>query len=193
MPCSRAAVDAARENRRLCRARGWIGVVTAFAAADRVGAAGIVRLGAQRVVLALAIGRADRMDRRQIKDVEAHVPERRQARDDVVECAMASRLVGARAGKQLVPGRERACGRSTSSGKACLRRQLNSRSSASSITSRRSRVRRISTLSSAEALASHCNELAMAFRHCRAGARWLFRGVVGLRQFHCSSRRRRSA
>src|SRR6202030_204844 len=82
------------------------GVVAALAAADRVRAAEIVRRGAQAVVAALAVGRADRMNRREIDDVEAHVADRRQQADHVVEPAMALGIVRRRAWKQLVPAGE---------------------------------------------------------------------------------------
>ena len=62
-----------RAERRMNR------VVPAFGAADGIGAAGIVRAGASGVVAALAVGRADRMDRREIEHVEAHVADARQA------------------------------------------------------------------------------------------------------------------
>jgi hypothetical protein len=50
--------------------------VPALAATDRVRAADVVCLGAQAVVLAFAIGVSDRMDRRQIEHVKAHVAQR---------------------------------------------------------------------------------------------------------------------
>ena len=82
-------------------------VVAAFRAADRIGAAEIARLGAQRVVAALAVGAADRVDRREIQHVEAHRADRRQPADHVVERAVARRIVRDRAREQLVPTGER--------------------------------------------------------------------------------------
>ena len=45
--------------------------------------------GRQRVVAALAVGPADRMDRREVEHVEAHAPDVGQPRDHVVEGAVA--------------------------------------------------------------------------------------------------------
>ena len=77
----------------------------AFAAADRIWAADVVRLGAH-VVLALAVGAADGMDRRQIEHVEAHVAERRQPADNVGERAVAGGRAGGRAREKFIPGSE---------------------------------------------------------------------------------------
>ena len=49
------------------------GEVAALLAADRVRRAGIVRAGGQRVVAALALVDADRVERQQVEDVEAEV------------------------------------------------------------------------------------------------------------------------
>ena len=65
--------------------------------ADGPRAAGVVGAGAERVVGALAVGDADRVDRRQVDDVEAHLGDRRQALGRAGETALA-------AGEQLVPG-----------------------------------------------------------------------------------------
>ena len=51
---------------------GVDGVVAAVLAADRPGGAGVVRLGREGVVGALAVDLADRVDRRQVDHVEAH-------------------------------------------------------------------------------------------------------------------------
>jgi hypothetical protein len=74
-------------------------IVTAVASADRVGTAGIVGRGLQGVVAAFAIGRADGMDGREVKDVEPHVANPRQVGNDVVEGPQ-------RAREELVPARE---------------------------------------------------------------------------------------
>ena len=68
---------------------GMDGVVAAVGRADRIGAARVVRAGGQRVVLALAEGAADRMDRRKIEDVEAEIAHIGQLGDHVVEGAVA--------------------------------------------------------------------------------------------------------
>ena len=79
--------------------RGMDRIVAAVAGADGVGAAGIVGRGLQGIVAALAIGRADRMDGREVKDVEPHVANTRQVGNDVVEGPQ-------RAREELVPARE---------------------------------------------------------------------------------------
>ncbi len=53
-------------------------VVAALGGADRPGDAGIAGAGDEGVVGALAEGAADRVDRRQVDDVEAHLGDRRQ-------------------------------------------------------------------------------------------------------------------
>ncbi len=78
----------------------------ALGTADGIGTAEIVRLRAQRVVAALAVGRADRMDRREIQHVEAHRADRRQPRDHIGEGAMPLRIIRGGAGKHLVPACE---------------------------------------------------------------------------------------
>src|SRR5437899_12518468 len=82
-----------RAERRMNR------VVPTLDAADGIGAAGIIGAGREGVVAALAVGRADGMDRREIEDVEAHVADARQGPDDVVERAERTR-------KELVPARK---------------------------------------------------------------------------------------
>ena len=81
-------------------------VVAALRAADRIGAAGIVRPGRQRVVAALAVLPADRVDRREVEHVEAHALDVGQAPDHVVEGAVPVRIAALRAREQLVPGGE---------------------------------------------------------------------------------------
>ena len=78
-------------------------LVTTLLAADRVRAAGIVRAGSQGIVAALAVGAADRVNRREVQHVEAHVLNHRQTRVHVVESAVTLGIVGDRARKQLVP------------------------------------------------------------------------------------------
>src|SRR6516165_4800889 len=79
-------------------------IVAAFGAADRVGATGVVRARLQGVVAALAMRGADRMDRREIKDVEAHGAHGPKPANDVRKSAMLARPSGRRAGKEFVPG-----------------------------------------------------------------------------------------
>src|SRR5262249_51494101 len=76
--------------------RGMDGIVTTFSATNRVGTADVVGRDGQAVVFALAIGRADRMDRRQVEDIKSHPFNARQMSDDVTERAMAVRVVGCR-------------------------------------------------------------------------------------------------
>src|SRR4029077_3274146 len=66
--------------------------------ADLSVAADVVPRRLQQVVLALALGRADGMDRRQVKDVEAHRLHFGKKSGDVLQGSE-------RARKQLVPGR----------------------------------------------------------------------------------------
>ena len=79
-------------------------VVAALPAADRVEAAGIVRAGLERIVLALAVGLADRMDRRQIEHVEAERGDLRHPRDAIVERAVLARHRALAARHHFVPG-----------------------------------------------------------------------------------------
>ncbi len=81
-------------------------------AADRPRAARIVRPGLGRVVRPLAEARADRVDRRQVDDVETHLGDRRQAFRGGAEGARGPgavlrllRPLGAR--EELVPGADR--------------------------------------------------------------------------------------
>ena len=74
-------------------------VVAARLVADRVRAAGVAGLGRQRVVAALAVGVADRVDRRHVEDVEAELGEPRELLLDALEAAP-------RAREELVPGAE---------------------------------------------------------------------------------------
>ena len=80
--------------------------MAALHAADRVWAAGIVGTGRQRVVAALAVDPADRVDRREIEHVEAHVADIGQPADHVVEGAVPRRIAALRAREHLVPGGE---------------------------------------------------------------------------------------
>src|SRR5581483_5717468 len=73
---------------------------------DRIRAAGIIRPRDERIVAAFAVLAADRMDRREIEDVEAHRADRRQPADHVVERAMTTAIVRLAAREELVPARE---------------------------------------------------------------------------------------
>jgi hypothetical protein len=75
------------------------GVVAPGLVADRVGAAGIARLGREGVVAALAVGVADRVDRRHVEDVEAQLGDGRDLLLDAFEAAPGAR-------EELVPGAE---------------------------------------------------------------------------------------
>ena len=74
-------------------------VVAALLAADRPGAARIALLRLERVVAPLAVRLADRVDRRQVDDVEAELGQLRQHLLDALEAAPAAR-------EELVPGAE---------------------------------------------------------------------------------------
>ena len=98
MPCWCAVAH--RPDVRPDRAElGVHGVVAALGGADRVRRAGIVRAGDERVVAALAVLAADRVDRQQVEDVEAEVGDRRDLLLDRLQAAP-------RAREQLVPGAE---------------------------------------------------------------------------------------
>ena len=73
--------------------------MAALLCADRPGAAGVALLRRQRVVAALAAAAADRVDRRQVDDVEAELGELRQH-------ALNAREAAERAREELVPGAE---------------------------------------------------------------------------------------
>ena len=96
--------SAARGRRQLPQVvdRAELGVdrvVAAGLVADRPRRAGIARTGDQRVVPALAVGQPDRMDRRQIEDVEPELGQRRQLVLHALQAAPG-------AGEQLIPGAE---------------------------------------------------------------------------------------
>src|SRR5262249_40870834 len=86
------------------------GIVPALGRPDRIRTAEVARLRPQAVVTAFAITGADRVNGRKVENVEAHVPDRRQQSDYVVEAAVMVWIISRRARKQLVPA-----------GKACLR------------------------------------------------------------------------
>ncbi len=68
--------------------------VSALIGADRVDAARVARPGLQHVVAALAVGAPDRVDGREVEDVEAEVAHVRQLPDDVVERAVPVGVAG---------------------------------------------------------------------------------------------------
>src|SRR4051794_39527999 len=63
-------------------------VMAAFLRADGVETAGVVGFGLKRVVAPLAIGMANRMDRREIDDIEAETGDVRQPCDAIIERAV---------------------------------------------------------------------------------------------------------
>ena len=85
---------------------GLDGRVSAVFGADGPRAARIARRRRQRVVPALAVRAADRMDRRQVEDVEAHRRDVGQPRFGVAQRAAARRVGRARAREHLVPRAE---------------------------------------------------------------------------------------
>ena len=98
MPCSRAVAHERLEV--VHRAElGVDGVVAALGGADRVRHAGVVGAGDERVVAALAVLAADRVDRREVEDVEAVLGDRRDLLLDRLQAAPGAR-------EQLVPGAE---------------------------------------------------------------------------------------
>ncbi len=80
------------------------GGVAAFGGPDRPWAARIARPRDERVARSLAVGDADRVDRRQVEDVEAQLGELRHDRAHAVQAAPGP-------GEQLVPGPRRGRGR----------------------------------------------------------------------------------
>ena len=149
------------------------GVVPAVAAADRVGAADIVRRGIQRCC-SCPCGWWRRSDgSAEIKHVEAHLLQTGQPADDIGRKCRADRVVAAvERGNSSYQAANSAWGRSTSNEMAGLRRQTNSRSPASCMTSRRSRVSKMSALSSVEASESHFKALAMTLLSLPVTSLW---------------------
>src|SRR5262249_26229670 len=86
--------------------RGMDGIVTTFVAANRVGTADVVGRDGQAVIFAFAIGRTDRMDRRQVEDIKSHLFDARQVPDDITERSVTVWVVGCRTRKQLIPSSE---------------------------------------------------------------------------------------
>ena len=81
-------------------------IVSALGRADGIGAARVAGRSRQAVVAALARGSADRMDRREVEHVEAHVAHVGQAFDHVAERAVAVRIAALGPGEHFVPGGE---------------------------------------------------------------------------------------
>ena len=81
-------------------------LVPALGGADGPRAAHVVGAGRQRVVLALALLAADRMDRREVQHVEAHGGDRGEQPLDISEGTVHARRRRSRARKELVPGAE---------------------------------------------------------------------------------------
>ncbi len=87
---------------------GVDGRVAAVGRADRPRAAGVLGAGVEAVVRPLAMGEADRVDRREVDDVEAHLGERRQPGRGGAQRAGVVRRSTLGAREELVPRRERA-------------------------------------------------------------------------------------
>ena len=77
MPSSRAAATSASTSSSV-PSSGWTAVWPPSLVADRPRAAGVVGAGDERVVAALAVREADRVDRRQVEHVEAELGQPRQ-------------------------------------------------------------------------------------------------------------------
>ena len=78
IPCSARGARSARAGPRSCRARGGPRRGRRSASPIAHGEPGSSGPGGERVVAALAVGEADRVDRRQVDDVEAELGEPRQ-------------------------------------------------------------------------------------------------------------------
>ncbi len=122
---------------------GVHGVVAALGAADRPRAAGVAGLGGQRVVAALAVRAPDRMDRRQVHDVEAHGRRALELRLGVLEGRRAGPASSPERGKNSYQAAKRARSRSTTHGILASRRAWPSRGrGGASISAARSGVAR---------------------------------------------------
>ena len=77
--------------------------VSSIGAADAPRAADVIRPGVEAVVAALAKGRADGMDRREVEHVEAHPADGVEAIGQIGERAVVARHAAPRPGKHLVP------------------------------------------------------------------------------------------
>ncbi len=123
---------------------GWMPSWPPSGDANRVGAAGVARLGFERVVATLAVRCADGVNRRQVHHVKTHRGDSWQAlcgrckgaRRPLARALVEFRPLGAR--KDLVPGRrqrslalhhQRVVGRATSRGRAVVRRARTARTS----------------------------------------------------------------
>src|SRR5579862_3342236 len=82
------------------------GCMPAFTRSDGPGTAYIRRTGGARVIHALARLAADRMNRRQVQNVEAHGGDVRQPRFTIAKGSMPAGLRRARSRKHFVPCRE---------------------------------------------------------------------------------------
>ena len=94
-----------RRSPRACRARGGWPCGRPPRAPMAHGLPRSPGVGVLGVVAALAVLAADRVDRRQVEDVEAHLRDVRQVLDDVAKRAVAL-AVAERAREELVPGAE---------------------------------------------------------------------------------------
>ena len=83
---------------------GGDGGVTAVGISDRPRATGIARLCGQRVVLALAVGHADGMHRREVRDVEPHLGELGQSPLGLAQRGALRRIASLGSREKLVPG-----------------------------------------------------------------------------------------
>ena len=137
IPCCGGGVTQRAGNHRRCRARDELRHARLRGCRSRRGcrrSSGARRSG---IVLTFAIGRADRMDRWQIKDVKAHIPDHRQFAITSRRCHDVLRLPVAERGNSSYQAPKPACARSTSSGQRRLVANAKMCSSASRITSRK--------------------------------------------------------
>ena len=104
-PVPRAAASRRSKSSSVPRA-GWTAVCPPSGPPMAHGLPGSFGPGGERVVRPLAEGPADRVDRRQVEDVEAHAGDVGQALLHVAEGAVPAGLGGRRAGEELVPGAE---------------------------------------------------------------------------------------
>lgn len=91
-------------------------LMSAFFAADGVGAAWVIRPCFKAVVRAFAMRPTDRVNRREIEHIKAHIAYQRQAPMNILERTVAIGIIGFRAGNSSYQLAKRALSLSTSSG-----------------------------------------------------------------------------
>ena len=107
-PEGRSGVDETAEIRERAELR-VDGPMAALRGTDRVGAAGITRLGQCAVVFAFAVDPADRMDRNEIDDVETEPRDLGEACNAIIEGGTLAGHPSLTARKHLIPRGKARC------------------------------------------------------------------------------------